>query len=71
MWFKTESSRLKQNERGRPYIESRHSKNVINLVLKLLGFNSLLRADFWEGDEESNFSIFRVRRFSEWPGPLH
>ena len=30
-----------------------------------------LRADFWEGDEDSNFSIFRVRRFSEWPEPLH
>ena len=30
-----------------------------------------LRADFWEGDEDSNFSIFRVRWFSEWPEPLH
>ena len=25
----------------------------------------------WEGDEDSNFSIFRIRRFSEWPEPLH
>ena len=31
----------------------------------------LLRADFREGDEDSNLSIFRVRRFNEWPGPLH
>ena len=30
-----------------------------------------LGADFREGDEDSNFSIFRVRRFSEWPEPLH
>ena len=28
-------------------------------------------ADFWEVDLDSNFSIFRVRRFTEWPGPLH
>ena len=31
----------------------------------------ILRADFREGDEDSNFSVFRVRRFSEWPEPLH
>ena len=30
-----------------------------------------VRADFREGDEDSNFSLFRVRRFSEWPEPLH
>ena len=32
-----------------------------------------IAADFREGDEDSNFnfSIFRVRRFSEWPEPLH
>ena len=28
-------------------------------------------ADFWEVDLDSNFLIFRARRFSEWPGPLH
>ena len=28
-------------------------------------------ADFREGDEDSNFSLFRVRQFTEWPGPLH
>ena len=28
-------------------------------------------ADFREGDEDSNFSIFRVRRFAESPEPLH
>ena len=27
--------------------------------------------DFREGDEDSNFSIFRVQRFTEWPRPLH
>ena len=30
-----------------------------------------IRADFREGDEDSNFSLFRVRRFIESPGPLH
>ena len=33
--------------------------------------NLCVRADFREGEEDSNFSIFRVRRFSEWPEPLH
>ena len=28
-------------------------------------------ADFREGDKDSNFSVFRVRQFTEWPGPLH
>ena len=32
---------------------------------------SLIRADFRAGDEDSNFSVFRLRRFSEWPEPLH
>ena len=31
----------------------------------------LLRAHFREGDEDSNFSIFRVWWFSEGPEPLH
>ena len=30
-----------------------------------------VRADFRAGDEDSNSSVFRVRRFSEWPEPLH
>ena len=30
-----------------------------------------LGADFGEVDLDSNFSIFGVRRFIEWPGPLH
>ena len=30
-----------------------------------------LGADFWEVDLDSNFSVFGVRRFTEWPGPLH
>ena len=32
---------------------------------------SWLWQDFREGDEDSNFSVFRVRRFTESPGPLH
>ena len=32
---------------------------------------SVVGVDFREGDENSNFSVFRVRRFTEWPGPLH
>ena len=32
---------------------------------------SLIRADFQEGDEDSNFPVFRIRRFTESPGPLH
>ena len=32
---------------------------------------SYIRTDFWEGKENSNFSVFRVRRFCEWPEPLH
>ena len=31
----------------------------------------VIRADSWEGDEDSNFSVSRVRRFTESPGPLH
>ena len=31
----------------------------------------VLRADFWEVDLDRNFSIFGVRRFTEWPRPLH
>ena len=27
--------------------------------------------DFREGDEDSNDSLYRVRRFTESPGPLH
>ena len=37
--------------------------------LRILG--SFIRADFREGDEDSNFSFFRVRQFTESPGPLH
>ena len=31
----------------------------------------IIRADFRAGHEDSNFSVFRVRRFSESPEPLH
>ena len=34
-------------------------------------FPTLIRADFREGDDDSDFSVFRVRRFTEWPEPLH
>ena len=30
-----------------------------------------LRADFQEGDEDSNFSVLRIWPFTEWPRPLH
>ena len=30
-----------------------------------------LGTHFREGDEDSNFSVFRVQRFSDWPEPLH
>ena len=35
------------------------------------GGKSMVGADFRDGDEDSNFSLFRVRRFTESPGPLH
>ena len=34
-------------------------------------FQPWIRADLREGGEDSNFSVFRVRRFTEWPGALH
>ena len=39
----------------------------------MLSFSQLLYlgADFWEVDLDSIFSIFGVRRLTEWPGPLH
>ena len=48
-----------------------------NLALKngkgfsVVSVSQEIRADFREGDEDSNLSLFRVRRFTEWPGPLH
>ena len=30
-----------------------------------------LRADFRSRNEDSNFSVFSVLWFTEWPGPLH
>ena len=38
------------------------------LLEKSLNFG---RNDFQEEDEDSNFSVFRVRRFTEWPESLH
>ena len=48
-------------------------KNLLNNSRGLPGRYPIkqVRADFREGEEDSNFSIFRVRRFSEWPEPLH
>ena len=37
----------------------------VQLQLQVVG------ADFWEVDLDSNFSVFGVQRFTEWPGPLH
>ena len=34
-------------------------------------FTVSIRADSWEGDADSNFSVFWVQRFTESPGPLH
>ena len=40
------------------------TKRVSSFWKKTIG------ADFWEVDLDSNFSIFGVRQFTEWPGPL-
>ena len=39
----------------------------LNIAIPVL----FVGADFREGDEDSNFSVFTVRRFTESPGPLH
>ena len=41
------------------------------VVIVALFDSPSVRADFREGDEDSNFSVFGVRQFIEWPGPLH
>ena len=46
-------------------------KLVYKVKLSREEAGGLSRADFREGDEVSNFSVFRVRRFTESPGPLH
>ena len=33
--------------------------------------SGFIRADFRDGDEDNNFSVFRVPRLSERPEPLH
>ena len=51
-------------------IKSQHFRGAcLSLLLNDLFW--ALGADFREGNEDSNFSLFRVRRFTEWPGPLH
>ena len=48
-----------------------------SFVVAVLGFyvqaiqGRSTRADLREGDEDSNFSIFSVQWFTEWPRPLH
>ena len=42
--------------------------NILRLVFTMA---NEVGADFWEVDLDSNFSIFGVRQFTEWPGPLH
>ena len=34
-------------------------------------FLKIIRADFWDVDVDSNFSVFRDEQFTEWPGSLH
>ena len=47
------------------------SKAILASPQKALGHIWNLGAHFWEVDLDSDFSIFGVRRFTEWPGPLH
>ena len=46
---------------------------VLQIVQSQVMLSSLggVRADFRAGDEDSNLSVFRVRWFTESPGPLH
>ena len=55
------------------YIERKILREPVWQVLRVgIWINgTYIRADFQEGDEDSNFSVFRVRRFTESPGPLH
>ena len=45
--------------------------HALALLKSLCDKRQIVGADFWEVDLDSNFSLFRVRRFTEWPGPLH
>ena len=47
------------------------SKIVRQFFRKVSAALWVLRDDFREGDEDSNFSAFRVRQLTEWPRPLH
>ena len=44
---------------------------ILRVNPQCLNCEANLRADFRAGDEDSNFSVFRVRRSTEWPEPLH
>ena len=46
-----------------------HFQNWIQKVS--IGHWPIIQRCFREGDEDSNFSVFRVQRFTESPGPLH
>ena len=63
----------KEVSKGRSFFRghSRWRPDDSSMTLFSSLFGQTLRADFWEGDEDSNYSVCRVRRFTEWPGPLH
>ena len=57
-------------------VEHRGSLISVPLALRVwvwvpFSWLTKIRADFREGEEDSNFSVFRVRRFSEWLEALH
>ena len=64
-----------QFERTKKEVSNGHQKDTdpifVNPPPDGLLDNAKLRVNFWEGGEDNNFSIFRVRQFSEWPEPLH
>ena len=53
------------------HVEDPHPTPRRYLDQKVWVWAPFLRADFREGDEDSKFSLSRVRRFTESPEPLH
>ena len=50
----------------------RTNGKMVNLLLpRKFHRESIYQILGGEGNEDSNFSVFRVRRFTEWPRPLH
>ena len=64
------SGRNLGSKRGSQTGHFRPQKALVYCFCSLLVFALFLRADFREGDEDSNCSVFRVQPFSEWLGPL-